>query len=92
MNAIQLTSPGTSLVFTYDWSSDVGNGVALVSVVNTLPSGLALELEQIDIPNAQSSVQVNSSVPGIYLCRALATLSDGEVVPDSFTLRVSAAS
>lgn len=88
MNSIQLKTPGADLVFTYDWSDDIPDGVDLVSVVNTLPSDLTIETEQVDAANKQSTVKISGGLHGQrYYVEALATLSDGEEVPAGFIIR-----
>jgi hypothetical protein len=89
LNAVQLKSSDSDLIFTYDWSNDIPDGVSLVSVVNSLPDGLAITTEQTDSTGKQSTVQINGGAHGQrYLVRALATLSEGEDVPASFIIRV----
>lgn len=89
--SIELKTPESSLIYTYEWQNAIPEGVDLVSVANTVPTGLTLDGEQIDTLAQLSTVEVGAGVHGgLYLVKALAVLSSGEKVPASFTLRVSA--
>lgn len=93
MADIQLKRPDADLDYTFDWSDDIPDGVVLQSVDHTAPAPLAVELQQTDPDSKQSTVRISGGVHGgLYLVTALATLDDGEEVPGSFTLRVSASS
>lgn len=87
---IQLKTPDADLVYTFDWSDDIPDGVQLDSVVHLVPAPLEIELEQTDPATNRSTVQISGGVHGkTYLVKALATLTEGEDIPGMFTLRVS---
>lgn len=90
MAEIQLKTPDADLVYTFDWSDDIPDGVLLQGVVHMVPAPLAIVLEQTDPVSKLSTVQISGGVHGkTYLVKALATLDEGEDVPGMFTLRVS---
>jgi hypothetical protein len=89
LNSVQLKTTDADLVWTYNWSNDIPNGVTLLSVVNVMPSGLTVTSEQVDAANKLSTVQISGGTHGQrYYVKALATLSEGEDVPAGFVLRV----
>ena len=91
MAEIQLKTPDADLVYTFDWSDDVPDGAQIQNVEHTVPDPLVRVLQQTDSTNKLSTVQISGGVHGkIYLVKALATLDEGEGIPGSFTLRVSA--
>jgi len=91
--SIQLKTPGADLLYTFDWTADLPPEVSLDSVEHTVPPPLERVSQQTDAANGLSTVMIGGGEHGkLYLITALATLTDGEEVPGSFTLRVSASS
>ena len=83
-----LQKPGSSLKYTYEWEDEIPAGITLVSVVNTLPDGLTAVSELTDAEAMTSTVQILGTEHGkVYEIGALATLSNGELVPATATIR-----
>jgi len=79
-----------SLRYTFDWEDDVPSGVTLESVEHTVPSPLTRVDQTTDSVAKTSSVQIAGGAHGgVYLIRALATLSNGERVDGETALRVA---
>jgi hypothetical protein len=86
---IFLKTPAAIEIFTFDWTDAVPAGVSISSVSHIVPTPCVLVDQQFAVGGDVSTVKVSGGLHGgLYVIQATATLSNGEVVPDSFTLRV----
>jgi hypothetical protein len=89
LGGLQTKRVAASLWFEFDWSAVLPSGVTLESVVHSVPSGLTLVDESYDTEESTSVVKVSGgSHGGLYPIRGIATLSNGDQVPEDITLRV----
>lgn len=88
-NPIELKAPDATLLYEFDWTQELPEGVTLVSVVHSAPAPLQMLEEQTDAASGTSIMRIGGGAHGaLYVVTALATLSDGEQVPAQFTMRV----
>lgn len=93
---VQVGSPSAIADFQFDFSSQLPEGVSLTpnGVAHT-PSDprVVVVAETTDVAQKRSTVRVNqAALPhgSLYTMNALATLTNGEQIPGSFTRRVFA--
>lgn len=85
---MQLKTPTTDLIYTFDWTADLDEGIQLVSVAHFVPLPFVLKASAIDITSGLSTVEITGGTHGaLGVVRAEATLSSTEVIPGQFTLR-----
>jgi len=86
---IQVGDPAAIADFQFLWSDEIPSGVTLQSVEHTAPDGTTLMGESTDANAGTSIARISGGTHGgIYTVKALATLSNGEKIPGSFTRRV----
>jgi hypothetical protein len=77
------------LDYTFDWSDDIEAPITLVTVSHVVPEDLSIDSELVDEDAATSTVILTGGVHGgTYLVKALATLSNGILVPGEVTIRI----
>lgn len=87
MSDLQAIAVGGKLNYQFDWSSEVSGAVTLDSVTASVPSPLTVTKTD-DLGNKKSTLQIAGALHGVtYQVRALGTLSTGEIVPKTLTLR-----
>lgn len=78
-----LLQPGGSLKYTYEWEDSMPADVTLETVTYDV-GDLALVSEVIDNAGKTSTIQLTGTAhAGLTVVTAYASLSNGEVVPDS---------
>jgi len=88
---VQLSSPQGVVRFQFDWSPELPEGVTLQRVDHTVPSPLTLVDQDTDSAGELSTVGVTGGYHGFLgNVTALATLSDGQIIPGSFPIRMFA--
>lgn len=87
MPRLLLLRTGASLLHTFDFSDQVPATVT-VSGVSFTGVGLTLDNQSNDLPNNRATIRVSGAEHGkTYQLRGIATLSNGETVPDEATIR-----
>ena len=89
MNDLQLLPVNGQLAYTLDFSEEVPDTSPLTTVQSiafTADSPLTVGSQTDDLANARTTVIVAGAVHGaVYVVQALATLSNGEVIPKDVT-------
>lgn len=89
MSNLYVLDTSGELYYTWDWSGQIAEGVALVSVTYDVPTPLEKFYESApDTVNGQSTIGIRSSThAGLWNVRAVAALNSGEKVTSSITVR-----
>ncbi|HRC61642.1 MAG TPA: hypothetical protein PLX85_00275 [Dehalococcoidia bacterium] len=83
-----LIDPTAGLIYTFDFSDEVPAGVSVTAIAIVAPAPLTTSGKTDDLPNKQTRVLISGAIHGqTYQVEATATLSNGETVPLSATLR-----
>lgn len=81
------------LDYTFDWSDDIDDPVTLLSVTHTASDDLSVESELTDADNQLSTVFLTGGTHGRhYFVKALATLSNGLLIPSGVDIVIFEAS
>lgn len=87
MSDLQAIAIGGKLNYTFDFSDAIAGSVTLDSVAFSVPSPLTYTQAN-DLANKKSTAQITGALHGFtYQVRAIGTLSSGELVPKTLTLR-----
>ncbi len=88
MSDLQVLGPSGKLLYTFDFTDEIPAGQTLTGVAFTVPPPLAVYATSPDLANKKSTVGLQSSVHGgTYQVRADGTLSNGEIIPKTLTVR-----
>jgi hypothetical protein len=75
-------SPGGSLKYTFEWTEVIPENVTLENVSYTA-DGLSIDSSVINNEDATSTIQLGGiQHGGLYVIKAVASLSNSELVPD----------
>lgn len=89
MSQLQTKRTTAHLAYTFQFAQLVPAGATVSAIAHTAPTGLTLEDETVDLDEKTSTVLVSGGAHGrTYEVIAIATLSNNEQVPQSFTLTV----
>lgn len=86
--SVILIDPDDVPIIPIDWADVLPTGVALSTVVHTVPSPLTLDSEGASVANGTSWAKISGQEHGgTYLLQAEATLDNGETINRAVTLR-----
>lgn len=89
INDFAAKDPAAELNWEFNFAAEVPSGASVTAINTTVPAGLTEEAEVPDLANARSVVRISGGTHGqIYDVRSVATLSTGEEVVGTLTLRV----
>lgn len=89
INDFGAKDPEAEYNWEFNFSAELPTGATVTGIAATVPAGLTLEQQTLDLPNARSVVRISGGVHGqIYEVRAIAVLSNLEEIPGTLTLRV----
>lgn len=75
--------------YTFEFEDLIPSGVTMTGVTHSVPDGLVMDDDAVDTGASSSSVLLSGGTHGkTYEVVAIATLSNDEKVPQSFTLNV----
>jgi hypothetical protein len=89
INDFATKDPAAELNWEFNFSAELPASTTVTAINTTVPAGLTEELETPDLANARTVVRISGGTHGqLYDVRSVATLSNGEELVGTLTLRV----
>lgn len=90
-NDHQLLPVGGTLAYTWDFSEEIPDTSPLTTITGIVVSadtGISVGSQTDDLPNGRTTVLLSGAAHArVYVAQALATLSNGEVIPKDATFQ-----